>query len=534
MILGSRFDGPLARLQGSLGWLALTTVFLAVLPRGGDLPIVWTLLALSITGLFAVHVLFSFFRPAAIALSRAVWPALLFGAAVTWGLMQVLPPAPTALAHPVWALAPTGAIARIGADPGQGAHVVLRLATYAMIAWLFVACALNEMRAWAYVKAIALFSMLIALYAIWAMAGGSNPLSGVVRFGPSYTTGPFVSRNAYACYAAFGLFANIAVYLHYASRGLERGGNRSSALRAWLENLLRGGWIFLAGTLLCGAALALSQSRAGVASALLGLVVFAGCMLKRQRGAQTLVWIALVGLLSLIGYTYGQGTLERLLAFESSGGRFEIYARMLPVIAERPLLGQGIGAFHDTFRAHVPAELAHDDWLYAHNSYLENAYELGLPAAAALYLALFLVTVQIAMGVRAAKHPHTRTSRPSKPGDARLDREPGEAEDGKPERNTAAAPGFAPGFAPGGTSGAPLDLNQRGNDAPAPLDHDPILPAMALAVLTTAAAHSVIDYPLQLPGVAALFAVLIGIGWAQSFSRDQRRSQPRSEMTNDI
>lgn len=489
MMLKARFDGPLARLQATLGWLALALVLLSVLPRGGDLPIAWTLLAFGVTGLFGLHVVLSVFRPAAGAVSRAVWPALLFGGAVTWGLLQVLVPVPGALAHPVWAVAPPDAVGRIGADPGQGAHIVMRLASYAMIAWLFVASALNEVRAWAYLKAIAIFSALIAVYALWAMAGASNPLSGVVRFGPDYTTGPFVSRNAYACYAAFGLFANIAVYLHLSGRGPGAGGNRHAALRAWLETFIRGAWIYLVGAGLCGAALVLTQSRAGVTAALIGLIVFAGCMLRRQRRAQAAVWLALLGLLAYVGVTYGAGTLDRLMAFESGGGRFEIYTRMLPVIAERPLLGHGAGAFPETFRAHVPLALGNDSWAYAHNSYLENAYEFGLPAAAAMYLALALVTLQIALGLRQP------------------------------------APGAE-------QESAEADLDDGQDDALP--DRDPIVPAMALAVLATAAAHSVIDYPLQLPGAAALFAVLIGIGWAQSFPRDDRRSLLRSEMTNDI
>ena len=48
------------------------------------------------------------------------------------------------------------------------------------------------------------------------------------------------------------------------------------------------------------------------------------------------------------------------------------------------------------------------------------------------------------------------------------------------------------------------------------------LPCFALASVATAALHSMFDFSLQMPGAAALFAVILGLGYAQSFTRAEK------------
>ncbi len=87
-----------------------------------------------------------------------------------------------------------------------------------------------------------------------------------------------------------------------------------------------------------------------------------------------------------------------------------------------------------------------------HNSYLENAYELGLPAAVSFYLALLLIILVIARGARVRR-------------------------------------------------------NNR------------IITRVTLSCAVAAALHSGFDFSLQVPAIASLFAFILGIGYAQSFSR---------------
>jgi hypothetical protein len=52
--------------------------------------------------------------------------------------------------------------------------------------------------------------------------------------------------------------------------------------------------------------------------------------------------------------------------------------------------------------------------------------------------------------------------------------------------------------------------------------------------MVTGAAHATVDFSLQMPAIAALFAAILGIGWSQSFAREARASMTRREARNDI
>ena len=453
------------QVQALIGWATLALVLLSALPLGGNRPIVWILLAFCILALFVMHLALSVLRPQAEVLSRAAPIALLYVAVVAWGLAQVALPVPEALAHPVWAAAPDGSAGRIGADPGQGGHMTLRLATYGMIAWIMAASALDSERAWNYFKLIALFSTLLAVYGLWAKFAGQEGAFGYDRPVPSYVTATFVNRNSYAFYATMGFVVNLSVYLHLLGRRAAQEDGRAQ-LRDFLETFFSGAWLFAFGVLLCAAALALTQSRAGAGAGAAGLAVLLLAMASRSRTGLIALLSFPVLIAGFVAVVLGTGTFERFLDADI-GGRLAVYGAIVEHIPDRPWLGQGIGAFHDTFRAYLPLEAAIGEWNRAHNTYLENVYELGIPAAAALYFVLAAIAVRLVIGVA------TRKS----------------------------------------------DIG---------------LPAAALAAMTAGALHSAVEFPLQIPACAALFAAILGIGWVQSFPRQARASMTRREAENDI
>ena len=465
MPMHSRFDGPLPRAQANLGWATLGLVLLSALPFGANVPAAWTLLAFLVLVLFALQVALLFVRPAAVALKHTSLPVALYLAVVLWALAQSVLPVEEVFAHPLWARAPEGAIPRIGADPGKGVHVALRLATYGMIAWLMAAAALRAEQAWTYLMAIAGFSTALAVYAIFTGLSGVNPILGGNAGAGGQFTATFINRNSYATYAAFGMLVNVACYLHLS--GANPAADELSALRNFLENFFSGGWVFALGALLCGAAVAMTESRGGGLAALLGVATLVAALRSQRQGGQAALWGTLGAIVLFVAVVLGTGTLDRLLADDASGARPIVYAAIVENLSERPWLGQGAGAFHDTFRAYLPAEAARAEWDLAHSSYLENAWELGLPMAAVLYLALALVALRLIHGLRVRKT-------------------------------------------------------------------DAEIPAVALAVMVTGSAHATVDFSLQMPATAALFAAILGIGWSQSFPREARASMTRREANNDI
>lgn len=441
------------RIQAVVGWMALALVLVSALPLGANRPGAWTLLGLVVLILFAVQVIVDMRRPAAAARGRA-WPLVLGWLAVLgWAMVQVHLPVPAGLAHPYWALAPGGGLSRIGADPGAGQHAILRLATYGLVAWIIAAASLNSKRAWAFTYAIALFSSALAVFGLFAAFTGYNPLLDETIDRRRIVSASFINRNSYATYAVFGLLANVAAYIHLSGKGTP-GGDAKAELRNFLEGFFGGAWLFALGVLFCGAALAMTGSRAGSVAGLVGVAVMA-LALRGRGGSQPLLWGVLLAAVGFAVLTLGSETIRRFLSDTSEQLRFSVYREILTQIMERPLLGHGIGAFQDTFRAHVPEGAAIAEWDKAHNSFLENAYELGLPAAALFYVVLAGILLRLLAGLR-----------------------------------------------------------QRRQDAE--------LPAMALAALVAGGFHAAFDFSLQIPAIALLLATMIGIGWSQSFQRQER------------
>ncbi len=445
-------------LQMSLLWSLLIIVCVASLPLGANRPLSWTMLAFLITLIFFVQIVTDLLQPPPEQLKGLWLPATLFLGALIWGIVQIIPGTPPASWHPVWADAP-GATALISADPEQGQHAVMRLFCYAMIFWLALRCCSVSTNAEIMLRGFAVFSTLLAIFGLYALATGDNVILGEGGQGRSLSAS-FVNRNNYATYAAFGALANIAAYVQFFQSGRINKGQLSSFLRDLLERFFAGAWIFGIGALLCITALALSQSRAGNIAGLAGLIGFAAIWQRRGKRFNPYLWLLLATAIGFVALTNATGLTTRFLAEGAEGGRFLVYPDVIRAIWDRPLLGHGLGSFQDIFRQYLEPELGYGEWIQAHNTYLENAFELGLPAALAFYFALALIGYRIRRGARIRK-------------------------------------------------------NNRA------------FSCFAFACLITAALHSAFDFSLQVPAVAAAFAMILGMGWSQSFSHKTELGKKR-------
>lgn len=431
-------------LFGILGLMSLIMVLLSALALGANRPVSWSLLSIGVCGLFALHALLNFTIPTPLAAKRAIFPGLLFIAAVIWGWVQSTPGLVAEFAHPVWSVVPDAQSA-ISADPGQGRHAVMRLSCYAMIFVMMLWTCSDTYRAGVVLKIIAISSSVLAGYGLYSFATGENLiLDDLTRDG--IVQASFVNRNNYATYAAFGVLANLAVYL----RLMSKQGSTNRKLEAFFTR----GWIFAVGLLLCLGALSLTQSRAGGMAALFGLVVFLLAWRRDRRNWDPIMLLVLLAVLIFIGATSATGLLERLISTDATEGRFAVYPAILAAIQDRPLLGHGIGAFHEAFRPYIPPEAAFGEWVRAHSTYLELAFGLGIPAAAAVLLAQALISWQIWRGTVIRRN-------------------------------------------------------------------DRVFSCFALGCIATAALHSGFDFSLQMPATAALFAVILALGFAQSFTSAQ-------------
>lgn len=429
--------------QAFCAWAVLGVLALTILALGGNRPVVWTLMAGAVVLIFLGQLLTEALsaRPRTI---DTLWlPGLLFIGVLAWALAQRSALLPAGWAHPAWQAIPE-ARGTVSADPEAGRQAALRLASYGLVFWIALrACATRE-AALRYLRAIAVFATALSGFGIQAWVSGNNPILGD---NAGALSASFVNRNNFATFAVFGVLANLALYTRNAGHA---GGSGATRLRNALEGFFGGGWIWIAGLLICAGAVALSQSRAGGLALVIGVAGF--LMVLRTPGRGTgLSGVAVVAIVAVlaVALTASGGLVDRILTADGEEGRFLVYPAVVAGIADRPWLGHGLGAFEDAFRAYVPAEAAFGEWDMAHNSYLENAFELGLPAAAAFYLALALVLVRIWQGLR---------------------------------------------------------QRQRGR---ATL-------AFAFGCALAGGFHAALDFSLQMPGLAALFAFILGMGHAQS------------------
>jgi len=69
--------------------------------------------------------------------------------------------------------------------------------------------------------------------------------------------------------------------------------------------------------------------------------------------------------------------------------RDDLFAIIIEAISFNPFLGTGYGTFEQAFMVHKTFVLSFSNWDKAHNSYLELAFELGIPVTVAI-VGLFL------------------------------------------------------------------------------------------------------------------------------------------------
>ncbi|WP_448188441.1 O-antigen ligase family protein [Azospirillum sp. sgz301742] len=371
-------------------WCLLIVVTLAPLPLGTNRPWSWTLLA-TLVGLLCLTWPLALWRDKGtrtVAPGRILVPSLLFAAALAWAMVQSVPGVPDQLWHPLWrdaaaALAPDVQTAgRIGLDERAALDGVMRLLCYGGVFWLALLHTRSSRRAHHFVEGLAIAGGLYAVYGLLLHVSGSETILWMEKWAyRGDVTATFVNRNTFATYAGLALLCAVAAAAHRMGAGPIR-------LVTLLRHVRRPTIVFPAAALVLAAALLGTGSRAGVAAAASGLgVLVAGLLVASRPQPRTGVALvtAGVGVVTLAGFV----TLLWLRrdAMPDLPDRLRIYAMALDAIAGRPWLGSGLGSFPAVFAMERPLGLM-QVWDQAHNTYLELALELGIPAAAALILAV--------------------------------------------------------------------------------------------------------------------------------------------------
>ena len=383
-------------------WLGLMAlVALAPLPLGSNRPLPAALAALAAGLLLSLWALKSLRgTPLSVSPARLRWPLILFAATCGWIIIQYLP---LGLGDPIWSIAAQAIgeplATRITVNPQATLTGLLHLVAYAAVFWLSLQLSRQPEMALRGLKALTLIGGIYALYGLIIYFSGNDTLLIYERWAyQGSLTSSFVNRNSYATFAGLCLLPTTLLLLTNIRQTLSLNWSLKRRLARLIEQLvLDYGWQ-TACFLLSLIALMLTGSRAGIASSAVGFLLFCAFFLREKSiSARHLLVMALgLALIGALAWLLGAQTLKQRYqtdTIEMSGTiRHEMNLIGATAIRSAPLTGTGYGTYPDiitAYRTDAISPLTKID--KAHNVYLENAIELGLPAALCLNMAIALL-----------------------------------------------------------------------------------------------------------------------------------------------
>lgn len=365
---------------------------LSPLPIGAVNQWAWATLAVAVGALLCLWAI-EVWRGAPVPRLAPFLPALaLFAAALLWAAAQAWPGMPASLHHPFWATAANAldvpVAGTISANPAATLQGLVRLMTYAAILFLALVHCRDPSRARAVVASAAAAASVYGAYGLVVFLGGFETILWFPK--TAYLgdlTGPMVNRNSFATYCGLGLLCIATLIGRGLARDPPRGLPVRERLRIRLSFFTGRGLLYLGALAALAMALLLTHSRGGFIAFGIGLLVLLGLAaansrMSFRRAGMAALFVA-VGAAALL-VTSGEATLIRL--FNSSveaEPRTAAYERTLAAIADSPYLGTGLGTYRDVFQMYRTPSIE-KPFFRAHNTYLENALELGIPAAASL------------------------------------------------------------------------------------------------------------------------------------------------------
>lgn len=450
--------------------LLLVVVLLAPLPLGANRPWAWSMMAVAVGLLCGLWGVLAAVGKAQAPLSfRRLWPvAVPFAMVLAWACAQTSSLLPAHLWHPLWiaaqpaleAVGGGGAAGMVSADPAMTRAAILRLATYGGIFWLAVQLACDRKRAREALILMAAASTLYAIYGLAAYFSGAKTILWMSKW--AYVddlTSTFVNRNAYGAYAGLGMVFCFALFLHAL-----RPSSRQSAPRAYemAETFLIHALPYLMALAILGSALLLSHSRGAFISTGAAL---AALMIALVTGRIVRPRTGLLSALLVLGMGFavlgvsGDRMVQRL-ANESTQDYDE----------------ERLNAYHLTMRAIEDTPLT-GTGLGAFTPTFRLYRDASLPRAVDWdYAHNVPLEMALDLGLPAAALFHLC---------------------------------LAVIF---GVCVRGLIVRRR----------DGIYPAAAIGAATLLGAHGLVDFSAQMPAIAAMLAMILGIGYAQSWNTADR------------
>jgi len=394
-------------INSAVFYTLLSLVVLSPIPVGSNRAWSWSLCALVISVLTLVWIGNIVWNKQTVSHSLPSFIPVLFLIPCIWSVFQVSNLVPDMWSHPLWGVAvdslgvpiqPT-----ISITPDDGLVALMRLMSYGLVFFLFFQFCRNRNRAYSVLKWLAIAGIFYALYGLIVYWGNINIFFWTEKPGDiNKVTSTFVNRNNYAIYAALGLLCLIAFMLEIVKQKSVRGYTSFAKRQHPIELYIFKSWKPLIGIMLITTALISTQSRGGSISSAIAVVTLLLIIAVRSnfQFKTLLSCFGGVFLIIVMAYTISKGPLLQRMEHTQLGGseRFIVFNLTAGAIKDNPWAGFGYGSFHQGFKIYRTKDIQYN-YDKTHNTFLENSFELGIPAAASLFLTVFSLMLISLKGV---------------------------------------------------------------------------------------------------------------------------------------
>lgn len=461
-------------MESLLFWTFTLVVCLAPLPFGGNEPWAWSLLALALGVLALLWGLSALLARRLVTLrGRRTLPyALVMTLLAVWYLVQATGWTPADWHHPAWAesaaalsIEPAGALSLA---PDRTLVALMRLLSYGASFWLGLHLLRRRRHARRFLWALVAAGAAYALYGLYEQLSGSRMVLWIhkVTYAEALTS-TFVNRNSYAAYAGLGLVIAVGLMQDRLNRiWLPSGVGWRLRLVTAVDGLGLAVWLLIAAVLLLLTALVLTGSKGGAGASVFALAAVV-LLANRRRGLRTLLVLGL-----LIGL----------------GG--------LVLMQSGMLLGNRLGDLR------LVEEEGHGDRLSLYGMALQQIAERPLGGTGlGSFAGVFLERRDAGFGLTEINQVRVHNS----------------------YLEVLMESGLPAGLLLLSIPAVAFFLQLR---ALPQEGVGRVFPAIAAAATLLLAVHSLVDFSLQMPGIAVTYAALLGLGVAQSYPHRAPPSKP--------
>ncbi|MFN4281751.1 MAG: O-antigen ligase family protein [Alphaproteobacteria bacterium] len=449
-------------------FLLAALLALAPLPLGSNRPWAWSALSATAAVMLALWTVAAIANPAlhAIPWRRYRLIAIPAAAFFLWTAFQAASFSPAAWHHPFWTVA-AGALdeplrSAISLAPDDSLTGVMRLLGYGMIFWLAMQLGrrLDRARTLWWVLSLAITGY--ALYGLAEYFSGAEMILWMPKWAyQGSLTSTFVNRNHFAAYAGAGLIVTLALIADETKETARQGLHSRAGVIYFLDHMRPPLFVLMIAFVVLTTALLLSHSRAGLVCAAAGVVTMLAAFALSQ-GLRSKSLFAFGAIIFAVGFAVlaisGSGVAARMSELIENAGP----RRQIYILALQALAERPwLGTGLGTFD-NLFRLMRGEDFGASEPTYdvVHNSY-LELAVEAGLPAALMLYA---ALGLMVLTFLH-----------------------GARERRRAV-----------------------------------IFPCSGLGVVALFGIHSLVDFSLQIPGIAATFAAICGVAYAQSWRHEER------------